>query len=118
LGGDEFAIVSVAPEATLVALARELLETTSQEFSLQGHRVRLGASMGVSLAREGDADAFELLRRADVAMYEAKKRRSGVAVFSSSSDVGCRREPLSHSANSLISVDPAPSGWTEPPTNE
>ncbi|MDH2902698.1 MAG: GGDEF domain-containing protein [Actinomycetota bacterium] len=118
LGGDEFAIVSVAPEATLVALARELLETTSQEFSLQGHRVRLGASMGVSLAREGDADAFELLRRADVAMYEAKKRRSGVAVYSSSSDVVCRREPLSHSANSLISVDPAPSGWTEPPTNE
>lgn len=49
LGGDEFAVVHVASETDLVALARELLETTAEEFSLPGHRVRLGASMGVSV---------------------------------------------------------------------
>ncbi len=86
LGGDEFAVVHVATEAELLALARELLATTNEEFSLQGRRVRLGASMVVAISDHTDIDSFELLRRADVAMYRAKKLRVGVEVFAASAD--------------------------------
>ncbi|MDE3146470.1 MAG: GGDEF domain-containing protein [Acidobacteriota bacterium] len=84
LGGDEFAVVRVAPQEDLVDLAHELLATTAEEFALQGHRVRLSASMGVAL--DAGNDPFELLRRADVAMYQAKRERVGVAVFVASDD--------------------------------
>ncbi len=105
LGGDEFAVVHVASETELLALARELLETTYEEFSLQGHRVRLGASMGVAISDSIGLDSFELLRRADVAMYRAKNLCVGVAVFNASTDAtvhrGLRREgPLT-----LITID-------------
>jgi predicted signal transduction protein with EAL and GGDEF domain len=64
-----------------VALADEFLESTAEDYSLQGHRVRLSASMGVALADDAGDDPYELLRRADVAMYQAKRERSGVSVF-------------------------------------
>ena len=93
LGGDEFALVRVAPLEDLVSLAHELLATTHEEFALQGHRIRLSASMGVAL--DAATDPFELLRRADVAMYEAKRERTGVSVFVASPDTVLRREPRS-----------------------
>ena len=93
LGGDEFALVRVAPLEDLVSLAHELLATTHEEFALQGHRIRLSASMGVAL--DAATDPFELLRRADVAMYQAKRERAGVSVFVGSPDTVLRREPRS-----------------------
>lgn len=81
LGGDEFAVVRAASQSDLVALADEFLESTAEDYSLQGHRVRLSASMGVALADDAGDDPYELLRRADVAMYQAKRERSGVSVF-------------------------------------
>ena len=93
LGGDEFAVVRVAPQDDLVSLAHELLATTHEEFALQGHRIRLSASMGVAL--DAATDPFELLRRADVAMYQAKRERAGVSVFVSSGDAVLRRGPRS-----------------------
>lgn len=108
LGGDEFAVVRVAPQEDLVSLAHELLSTTHEEFALQGHRIRLSASMGVAL--DSATDPFELLRRADVAMYQAKRERAGVSVFVSSGDTVLRREPRSFvdTANAFIPARVAP----------
>ena len=103
LGGDEFAVVRVAPEGDLVALAHELLATTTEEFALQGHRVRLSASMGVAL--DAGNDPFELLRRADVAMYQAKRERVGVSVFVGSDDSANRRTPRRPAGLTSISRD-------------
>jgi diguanylate cyclase (GGDEF)-like protein len=106
LGGDEFALVRVAPLEDLVSLAHELLATTQEEFALQGHRIRLSASMGVAI--DAATDPFELLRRADVAMYQAKRERAGVSVFVGSADTVLRREPLSFVDVSLGPEDTAP----------
>ena len=74
LGGDEFAIVqhgSRGPDdATL--LARRIVETLRAPFEVEGHRVTVGVSIGISLA-PGDGTSYgTLLKNADVALYKAK----------------------------------------------
>lgn len=74
LGGDEFgAIVRGEYEATFeVALA--LRATLSYPFSISGREIHVGVSVG-HVANDGRPD---LLRRADNAMYQAKREGSGV----------------------------------------
>jgi diguanylate cyclase (GGDEF)-like protein/PAS domain S-box-containing protein len=79
LGGDEFAIVLPrTSDATSTALtARRILNTLEQPFVVEGQVLEVGASIGIALFPEHGADARTLLRRADVAMYAAKKKESG-----------------------------------------
>jgi len=74
LGGDEFgAIVHGDYEVTFeVALA--LRATLSYPFSISGREIRVGVSVG-HVGNDGSAN---LLRRADHAMYQAKRERAGV----------------------------------------
>ena len=83
LGGDEFAILltGLADEAEPAALARGLSEALRRPFSIQGMALRVGASIGVALHPAHGETSHELLRAADVAMYQAKKRGTGVAVY-------------------------------------
>ena len=83
LGGDEFAAIvpcgiSQRPED----FGRAIVEAINEPFLIDGHRVDVAASVGIAV---GDAvldDGHELLRRADVAMYEAKgAARGGWRVF-------------------------------------
>jgi len=90
LGGDEFAVVCAGSEETLVEIAGELLMTTSEPCVLQGLHVRLGASMGIAMSLAVGGDPFELLRGADVAMYEAKKNKLGVSVYRETADTNSR----------------------------
>ena len=74
LGGDEFAIVQVGlhgpDDATI--LARRIIETLKVPFEIEGHRVSISVSIGISLA-PGDGTSFgKLLKNADVALYKAK----------------------------------------------
>ncbi len=75
LGGDEFLVLLDGPreggEPELVA--RRLLELLREPYELEscgGRSVSLSASVGIALA--SDPDAEDLIRRADVALYEAK----------------------------------------------
>ncbi len=72
LGGDEFVVVSADTDLGVVtAIAHRLVEACSAPLAVDGHTVLIGASAGVVAsphARLGD-----LLRRADSAMYEAKR---------------------------------------------
>jgi diguanylate cyclase (GGDEF)-like protein len=76
-GGDEFAalLVGLASPAAAEQRARELLATLDAPVDLGAARVRVEASAGTALADETLADLgmVELLRRADVAMYQAKR---------------------------------------------
>ncbi|MBW4029409.1 MAG: GGDEF domain-containing protein [Acidobacteria bacterium] len=110
LGGDEFAVVRVGAANDLVSLARELLATTDEEFALQGHHIRLSASLGVAV--DPAADPFELLRRADVAMYRAKRERTGVSIFVASDEATPGRTPRSHTAGSALTREGSPSRAT------
>jgi diguanylate cyclase len=83
LGGDEFGLV--LPGITDPAVARELLtgvhERLSEQFLLGETPIVPEGSFGVSLyPRHGD-DVEILLQHADAAMYQAKRGRSGIAVY-------------------------------------
>lgn len=73
LGGDEFAaIVPYRDEALARGLAARLTEAIGQPFLLGGRRVEVSASVGVAIGDAAVHGGEELLRRADLAMYEAK----------------------------------------------
>jgi diguanylate cyclase (GGDEF)-like protein len=83
LGGDEFAVVlaeSVAPPDAQ-RVAQHLHERLGRPFELQGIPVRVEASVGVAMYPAHGRTTSELLQHADVAMYDAKAGRTGVAVY-------------------------------------
>jgi diguanylate cyclase (GGDEF)-like protein len=73
LGGDEFAVLLIGAQIDAASgLAQRLIDTLNQPFVLDGITAHVGASVGVASA-QADMAAADLLRRADVAMYEAKR---------------------------------------------
>jgi diguanylate cyclase (GGDEF)-like protein/PAS domain S-box-containing protein len=94
LGGDEFAVLldEVAGSAECVALGDTLLALLARAYSVSGYELFLSASIGISLASDGDTDGETLLKNADVAMYEAKRTGKGrYHVFSHNLDAQARR---------------------------
>lgn len=80
IGGDEFAVVvpgAGVDEAT--AVARRLLDAFAPPFGIEGRGVAVRASIGIAVAMGAGADAPELLRGADAAMYAAKRGGLGFA---------------------------------------
>lgn len=83
LGGDEFAIMLVDSSlADGVAVAEAILSAVRQPVVLNGLTTQVGGSIGVAVHPGHASTAAELLKSADIAMYDAKRRRAGVAVFS------------------------------------
>ncbi len=83
-GGDEFVVVvrELLNERSVLAVAEQILRSFEQKFSLFGGSHVIAASIGVAIARPGDdRRPVDLVRDADVAMYKAKRARSGYAVF-------------------------------------
>ena len=95
LGGDEFAAVlgdRSAPD-DVGRVSRALLAALEEPFALDGLQVRIAASIGVARFPEHGEDAAALMRRADVAMYQAKRARTGCEEYSLERD-GHSRERL------------------------
>ncbi|MFF8716313.1 putative bifunctional diguanylate cyclase/phosphodiesterase [Streptomyces sp. NPDC015184] len=88
LGGDEFAVLLPAADSTTSAqrVARHLVAELSSPLDLDGLTLVLEASAGVAVYPDHALDAEGLLRRADVAMYQAKRDRTGVEVYESKRD--------------------------------
>jgi diguanylate cyclase (GGDEF)-like protein len=74
MGGDEFAVLVEGAEATTRAgtLAADALLALGQPIGVEGHEFHIGASIGVAGDEAGDICSYELMRRADTAMYRAK----------------------------------------------
>jgi len=79
LGGDEFAIIIFDAKDinTAEELCERLLAEINKPFSLAGNEVFVGASIGVAISNGAGADPADLLRKADIALYEAKKNGRG-----------------------------------------
>jgi len=78
LGGDEFALLvrSCSTQAALRRLAGSLIQALDQPFHLSGTDSFVGVSVGI-IAKGRTASRSELMRRADLAMYQAKRHGSG-----------------------------------------
>ena len=79
IGGDEFAVVldaAAAPDA-IDATAAQLIDTLSQPYLIDGIEVTIGASVGVALFPADGAGADELIKNADLALYQAKSEGRG-----------------------------------------
>ena len=74
IGGDEFAIVmqNLESQEQLVACCSKLLTQIGEPYSVGGVEQLIGASIGIALIPEDGNSSDELLRLADLAMYEAK----------------------------------------------
>jgi diguanylate cyclase len=91
LGGDEFAILlNNADEHAASTIARRIGETLTEPFDLDGLAVRVGASIGVACAPAHGETVSELLQRADIAMYEAKRTGSDHQVYFAERDHNTR----------------------------
>ena len=75
LGSDEFAIAlpEIATHSDANAVALKIMENLQDIFCVEGHELRISASIGISIFPADGADAEALLRCADIAMYQAKK---------------------------------------------
>ena len=75
LGGDEFTVVveDLSDGSEAVALAERILAALVEPLPIAGRYHVIGASIGIATADAGEAEADDLLRRADLAMYRAKE---------------------------------------------
>lgn len=85
IGGDEFALIveGVGSRMNAITLARKVGECLSQPFRIERTEVRIGASIGIALypeegndggpVPEADDEVEEIMKRADAAMYRAKR---------------------------------------------
>jgi diguanylate cyclase (GGDEF)-like protein/PAS domain S-box-containing protein len=75
LGGDEFAIIMESAsdqQEPAMALALRIINAVGRPFDLDGQRAHVGASVGIAFAPGDGADAEDLLKKADLALYAAK----------------------------------------------
>jgi diguanylate cyclase (GGDEF)-like protein/PAS domain S-box-containing protein len=94
LSGDEFAVglfdIKQHFEANVVA--QKLLASLDHPFLIEGHDLRVGASIGISVFPQDGSDAETLLRLADIAMVRAKKGDDSVAFYSQDMNQGMQEQ--------------------------
>lgn len=83
LGGDEFAVIvsSARTREQVSSLARRVINLLSEPFDVDGRKIAIGASIGIVMSSEDGSDHDELLKRADLALYNAKDSGRGMSCF-------------------------------------
>lgn len=83
LGGDEFVLVQtgVAEREQATGLAARIVADIGSYYDIKGYTIEIGTSVGIALLSAEDLTAEDLLARADQALYQAKRTRSGYAVY-------------------------------------
>ncbi|MEB5973264.1 putative bifunctional diguanylate cyclase/phosphodiesterase [Pantoea dispersa] len=79
IGGDEFIIVMPEVEniGQVQALAQRIIAALSEPYQLVGNELWVSVSIGLALAPKDGIDRLELMRKADIALYEAKNGGRG-----------------------------------------
>ncbi len=74
IGGDEFTIIieKISDIKIISNKANDLLEELEKPYSIQGHRINISCSIGISIYPDDTKDLHDLIKYADTAMYKAK----------------------------------------------
>ncbi len=87
LGGDEFAVLLPGTDQQHAEqIAEKLRAVLELPCELEGHTFYVGASVGIAMYPEHGEDDVRLMQHADVAMYAAKRAKSGHAVYQETQD--------------------------------
>jgi diguanylate cyclase (GGDEF)-like protein len=87
LGGDEFAVLlENVDERHVIRVALKILHALEQPIDYADQPLDVGSSIGIAHFPEHGENSSKLLRNADIAMYVAKRNKSGHAVFDASYD--------------------------------
>ena len=83
LGGDEFEVIlpGELPRTEIANLAARIIDTVSEPYSIEGHRVSIGTSVGIAMAPDDGTTRDALVRNADLALYAAKDSGRGRYFF-------------------------------------
>ncbi|MDZ7819202.1 MAG: diguanylate cyclase [Aliarcobacter sp.] len=75
IGGDEFVVIVEDLNSPLAAakIAQNLLDATSRVMNIDKHTIQIASSIGISIYPNDGLTLEELLRQADIAMYDAKE---------------------------------------------
>jgi diguanylate cyclase (GGDEF)-like protein len=74
LGGDEFAVIQSGTQPVDAnILATAIIDKLSEPYEIEGHQVVAGASVGIAIAPNDGTQPDDLLKKADLALYRAKK---------------------------------------------
>ena len=82
-GGDEFVVLvtGIEKHSDLLYIIQRIQSSINTVFQLDGHTVRVSASLGIATFPDSGTDAEELLKNADAAMYQAKSAGRGRSQF-------------------------------------
>ena len=88
LGGDEFALLlpTVKDHASAVQTAQKVLSAIENPMLIDGTTLDIGASIGIALYPQDSVDGGLLMGRADMAMYAAKRGKTGYAIYTTDLD--------------------------------
>ena len=92
LGGDEFALVVADDDpVSLLETAHRVRDVLLQPTSIDDLELAIGASVGITVRTAADKTSTDLLRRADIAMYQAKLTKVGALLYDVTRDDFSRR---------------------------
>ena len=97
LGGDEFAIVTTcgSDSYSLQAIAGRILAAVCAPYSISGHNIVIGASIGIAVIDRRAKDAGDILRYADMALYRAKNEgRNRACIYDAAMDADLSQRKL------------------------
>ncbi len=91
-GGDEFAVLleRVADEAEVMKVAERIQEKFGSLFLVGGREISIEASVGISWNVSSEEKPKDLLRKADAALYRAKRRKTPNKVYGPATDLRTR----------------------------
>ena len=94
LGGDEFVLLADTGEAGDAArLAEKLVTALEEPFQIDGHELRVSASIGIAMCDGSHREPGEVLKNADAAMYHAKTLgHAGYCFFEASMSEDAERQ--------------------------
>jgi len=97
LGGDEFAVISALGDdaAKKMAVGQRMIAAICAPYSIGGHNIVIGASIGIAVIDKNCAGAADIMRYADMALYRAKNEgRNRACLYDAAMDADLSNRKL------------------------